>query len=409
MFLPFGDEPNAPQTPVMTYGLIALNIAVWVFICAPLAAQPATPQDPNLGAYLHSIGLDLWQGRAVRGVSAYDVWLYAHAFSPARFSMAALFTSLFLHAGWLHLLGNMLFLYIFGDNVEAHLGRIRYLAVYLTTGALGTLCYTVFRMQSELPIIGASGAISGILGCYFVWFPFNRVRVFMFFFLFIDVIMVPARIVLGFYLVIENIVPLLTQSQAGGGVAYGAHLGGFVAGAACADLWRRRQASLGHGPFHLKRVWAEYRKEQRRKEDRQDPNQPPRMPDELKADTLAGLVQQSQWQAAKALEASMLRVERARQTPETLLMLADGLTQEKQYAAALAVLQRLIVLYVDVEQTEFLARAHLRAGLIQWRGHKRAAAARAHLFTVLDLGADARLHEAATLALRDIDAASPPA
>jgi membrane associated rhomboid family serine protease len=402
MFLPFGDEPNAPQTPVMTYGLIALNIAVWVFVCAPLAHRPASPSDPQLAAYLHSIGLDLWQGRMVQGISAYDLWLYTHAFAPARFSFVALFTSLFLHAGWLHLLGNMLFLYIFGDNVEAHVGRARYLAIYLVTGALGTLCYTLFRMQSQVPIIGASGAISGILGCYFVWFPLNRVRVFMFFFVFIDVIMVPARIVLGLYLVLENIVPLLTEATTNGGTAYGAHLGGFVAGAAFADVWRRKQGSSGQGFVHPKHMWAQARPRKTASRYAQDPTQPPKLPDAAEQSPLAALVQQSRWQQAAALEASMLRVERARQAPETLLMLADGLTQNQQYQAALAVLQRVIVLYVDADKTEFLARAHLRAGLIQWRGLKSAAAARAHLLAVLDLAADARVHTAATLALQEI-------
>ena len=237
MFLPFGDEPNAPQTRVMTYGLIALNIAVWVFVCAPLAHQPASPNDPHLAAYLHSIGLDLWQGRMVQGISAYDVWLYTHAFAPARFSLATLFTSLFLHAGWLHLLGNMLFLYIFGDNVEAHLGRGLYLAVYLVTGAIGTLCYALFSPHSQGVVIGASGAICGIMGCYLVLYPHNRVRVFVFFVLFVDIVYVPARVVLSVWMVLGNLLPWLRHAS--GGIAYGAHVGGFAAGAGFAALHGR--------------------------------------------------------------------------------------------------------------------------------------------------------------------------
>jgi membrane associated rhomboid family serine protease len=168
-------------------------------------------------------------------ISAYDLFVFQHGFRPAEFSVQTLFTSMFLHGGWLHLAGNMLFLWIFGDNVEARLGRIGYLLSYLGTGAAATLFFTLFVLDSQVPLIGASGAISGVLGCYFIWFPRNQVKTFIFLFPFImTTVLIPARLVLGFYLVVDNLVPFLLAAGASGGVAHGAHIGGFVAGLALA-------------------------------------------------------------------------------------------------------------------------------------------------------------------------------
>ena len=142
--------------------------------------------------------------------SAYDLFVFRYGFRPAAPHVADLFYSLFLHAGLLHLAGNMLFLWIYGDNVEHRLGRLWYLLAYLGTGVAATLFHSVFDSATELPLVGASGAISGVLGFYYLWFPYNRVRLLVVFFPFlVDVIIVPARLVLGMFLIVDNLLPFL--------------------------------------------------------------------------------------------------------------------------------------------------------------------------------------------------------
>jgi len=142
-----------------------------------------------------------------------------------------LFTSMFLHGGFLHLLGNMLYLWIFGDNVEALLGHFRFLAFYVLSGLGACLTYIFFDSNSGIPMIGASGAISGVLGAYMVNYPGARVHVAVFLLFFIRVIRVPALIVLGLWFVIQVLNGLGSLGgQSTGGVAWFAHIGGFVIG-----------------------------------------------------------------------------------------------------------------------------------------------------------------------------------
>jgi membrane associated rhomboid family serine protease len=141
---------------------------------------------------------------------------------------STLITSMFLHGGWLHLGGNMLYLWIFGDNIERALGSVRYLIFYLVCGIVAGLAHIWFAGGSAIPSVGASGAISGVLGGYLVLFPHNRVRVLSR----MGVTSVPAIVVLGFWIVIQVISQAgsIAQTSEGGGVAYMAHIGGFVAG-----------------------------------------------------------------------------------------------------------------------------------------------------------------------------------
>ncbi len=232
MFFPISDTPNPAARPYVTWALILVNVAVFLVISLPATRQHVNLQDPELLAYLRSLGV---QGSVnvreiLTHVSAYDLLVYKYGFKPGRFSWADILTSLFLHGGLLHLAGNMLFLYIFGDNVENRLGRWRFLLVYLLCGVCACLFFAFFAATPEVPLIGASGAIFGVLGCYFLWFPRNRVRCFLLFFL----IYLPARLVLAFYLVIDNILPFLLSAGAADGVAHGAHIGGFFAGLAIA-------------------------------------------------------------------------------------------------------------------------------------------------------------------------------
>jgi membrane associated rhomboid family serine protease len=247
MFLPIGDSPNPPGKPWMTYGLMAVNILVYLALF-PLAYQAPSPEDPALVDYVTTIAqerqLSLGQARQLASqVSEYDLVVYRHGFRPAAPSAIDVLTSMFLHGGLMHLLGNMLFLWIYGDNVEHRLGRLAYLAVYLGTGAAAAFGDGLLRMGSSIPSVGASGAISGVLGLYFLWFPRNRVRVWVFLFpFFVDVIELRARIVLGFYVIAQNILPLLLTGGAGG-VSHGAHIGGFAAGLGAAFLIDRLSLS----------------------------------------------------------------------------------------------------------------------------------------------------------------------
>ncbi len=249
MFLPYGDTPNPPTTPYVNYLLIGINVAVFLFLSIPLSASRPDLHDPLLIDYLQAMGARGYVSaeQVLQRVSAYDLFVFRYGFRPAAASVVTLFTSMFLHGGWLHLAGNMLFLWIFGDNVEYRLGRLCYLLGYLATGAAATLFFALFVPGSQIPLVGASGAISGVLGCYFLWFPRNKVKTFVFLFpILMNTFYLPARLVLGFFLVIDNLVPFLINGGQGVGVAHGAHIGGFGAGLALAygaDLWLTRSRS----------------------------------------------------------------------------------------------------------------------------------------------------------------------
>ncbi len=187
MFFPLSDTPNPPGRPFATWLLMAINIGVYLLVTLPAMLGKVSLSDPLLLDYLQVLGL---QGQVTarevyQNLSAYDLLVFQYGFRPAEFSLISLFTSLFLHGGLMHLAGNMLFLYIFGDNVEYRLGRRRYLLTYFGCGIIATLFFALFVPGSQVPLIGASGAISGVLGCYFLWFPRNRVRCFLFFFPFL--------------------------------------------------------------------------------------------------------------------------------------------------------------------------------------------------------------------------------
>lgn len=240
MILPLGDAPNPRGVALFTCLLIAANVAVYLLISLPLGAQPVSPLDPAAIEYARALAprLGLDPDVLLARTTAYDLFVFAHGFRPVDPSLQALFFSMFLHGGFLHLFGNMLFLWIYGDNVEHRLGRVWFLLVYLGTGVAATLFHAAFDRTSVLPLVGASGAISGVLGCYFVWFPLNQVRLLVLIVpFFMQVFQVSSRLVLGMYLVMDNLLPfLVARAPASGGVAHGAHIGGFVAGLALAWL-----------------------------------------------------------------------------------------------------------------------------------------------------------------------------
>lgn len=166
------------------------------------------------------------------------------AFVPARFTEApvanapTLLTSMFMHGGWMHLIGNMLYLWIFGDNIESHFGHLLFVGFYVVSGIAATFAQFMISMDSTVPMLGASGAIAGVLGAYLLLFPKQRVRV-----LFNRrVLRLPALIVIGFWFLLQVLRSFLsfTETTGGGGVAYLAHVGGFIAGLALAFIFRER-------------------------------------------------------------------------------------------------------------------------------------------------------------------------
>ncbi len=214
---PIGDDNSGERSfPVVTYALIALNVLFFLV-------------ELNGG----------------------DSFIQQWSLVPRRFlanpagDFPTVFTSMFMHAGWIHLLGNMLYLWIFGDNVEDSFGHAKFLIFYLLCGIAATFAQLVFTATSSVPNLGASGAIAGVLGAYIVMFPRGQVRVMMG----RGIIPMPALVVIGFWIVLQFVsgIGSISQSAETGGVAYMAHIGGFIAGIVLTFIFRTigtRQATV---------------------------------------------------------------------------------------------------------------------------------------------------------------------
>ena len=237
VILPIGDAPNPKgYRPWVTWALMLANVGAYLIWTLPLGRQPVDPTAPAFVEYA------AWMQGQVPGLTLedlasfltrYDLFVFAHGYQPGRPALGDLLGSLFLHSGALHLAGNLLFLWIYGDNVEHRLGRLPFLGAYLGAGVAATWVHGAAAGASLTPLVGASGAISGLLGFYFVFFPKNHVRLVVLLpFLLWKPFLIPARLVLSAYIVLDNLIPILFQD--GDNVAHGAHLGGFVAGAVCA-------------------------------------------------------------------------------------------------------------------------------------------------------------------------------
>lgn len=239
MIFPVGDTPNPPRVPPGTRALIWINLLVFVLLTVPLAIQPAMPGEAGLEACLDAIEREagVAPGKAISGLSRWDLFVFRHGVRSGDLRFEDLLFAMFLHGNLLHLIANLLFLRIFGDNVEERMGTVAFLAAYVVTGLAAFLVHALVSPYRDLPALGASGAISGVLGLYFCWFPENRVRLVLWLGLLVQMVEVPARWVLGVLVVVDNALPLLLE-PAGPGIAYGAHLGGFLAGLAIAQLWR---------------------------------------------------------------------------------------------------------------------------------------------------------------------------
>jgi membrane associated rhomboid family serine protease len=231
--LPIGDENERGHGPALvTLAFIALNIAVFLLL------QGGGGPSGEEFTYGHAAvpyeitnGVDLVEPEEIT-VGGETVPIPQEP-GPSPIYLTLLW-SMFMHGGWLHLAGNMLFLWIFGDNVEHRIGHIPYLVFYVIAGLIASFAQILVDTGSVIPTLGASGAISGVLGAYLVMFPTNRVTVIMLRF----PMQVPAIVAIGLWAVLQVVSGFLVTEETGGGVAYMAHIGGFVAGVVAGLLFR---------------------------------------------------------------------------------------------------------------------------------------------------------------------------
>ena len=211
--IPLRDVIPSRTTPYVTIGLIAVNALVYLY--------EMTLGDTSLEEFILYFGL-----------------------VPAAFSWVAVLTSMFLHGGLLHVGGNMLFLWIFGDNVEDRMGHGRFVVFYLLCGAAAALAQTAMSPDSVVPMVGASGAVAGIMGAYFVLYPHSRIVTLIPLFVFFHVMEVPALVFLGLWFVLQFVsgvgsIAAATGGEPAGGIAFWAHVAGFVAGVSGVLVFRR--------------------------------------------------------------------------------------------------------------------------------------------------------------------------
>jgi rhomboid family protein len=220
---------NAPRDtfPLVTLLLICVNSLIFVYQFSLYMSSP-----PAAEAFVETYGaIPLRAAEALAG------------HYPLLEGVGPLFTSIFLHGGWFHLLGNMWFLWIFGDNIEDQLGHFPYLVFYLVCGLCASLAHFAANPESTLPSLGASGAIAGVMGAYMVRFPTARIVTLIWILFFVTTIEVPAVLMLFYWFALQFLsgAGSFGETSASGGVAWWAHIGGFVAGASLIWLWPRRR------------------------------------------------------------------------------------------------------------------------------------------------------------------------
>ena len=223
--IPIKDYPGPRRRmPWVTWGLIAVNVIIFLY---------EVSLGPNAPAFM--LAYSVVPVALVHGIPQTSLpGVPAHLpFQTPNPVYLTIITSMFLHAGWLHIGGNMLFLYIFGDNVEDRMGHFPYLAFYLFCGVIAGISQAVVTLNSSIPSLGASGAIAGVLAAYLVLFPWARVRTVIFIVIFFTIVTLPAFVLIGIWFLLQffdGVAALSNVQQGMGGVAYFAHIGGFVTG-----------------------------------------------------------------------------------------------------------------------------------------------------------------------------------
>jgi len=221
--IPFKDNIPSRRFPLVTILIIVVNVLAFM--------------------YELSLGRGLQRFMMTYGVVPALVAHWPQSDLPITAVVTPFFTSMFLHGGWLHLIGNMWYLWIFGDNVEDRLGHFGFLVFYLLSGLGAGIAHTILNFNTVVPSVGASGAIAGVLGAYVVSYPGARILTLVPFFIFWQVIEIPALIVLGFWFIMQffyGTASLATTSASQGGVAWWAHVGGFIIGIILIGLFPRK-------------------------------------------------------------------------------------------------------------------------------------------------------------------------
>jgi membrane associated rhomboid family serine protease len=220
MFFPFADDNPTERPPIATVAIIALNVVVFLY-------QLAMP-EPHATQFVFGYGMIpaivFGDARLPASIPTLDPWM-------------TVFSSMFLHGSIMHIFGNMLFMWVFGNNVEDAMGHVRFVLFYLLAGVAAALTQGLIDPNSEIPMIGASGAISGVLGAYLVLHPHAHIRVFIWILIFIRIVSLPAMLVLGIWFLFQ-VLNALMAAPGEGGVAWFAHIGGFIAGAGLVAFFR---------------------------------------------------------------------------------------------------------------------------------------------------------------------------
>lgn len=257
--IPVGDSPKSRSTPWVTYLFIAMNFAMWLRVLmlddSLPAARPEQQAQFAAQTQQHCYGLQV-------PPTELEEWYCRFSFQPHEFFDNArdelefpvasrteiwlsIVVAMFMHAGWVHILGNMLYLWVFGDNVEDRFGHIGFILFYLAGGIFAFLAQALIDTQSVVPIVGASGAVAGVLGAYIVMYPRATVSVIIPFFILVFIpLPIPALLMIGFWF-LQNLfagaLSIVNETDVGGGVAFFAHIGGFVFGMLAAMLLGRRR------------------------------------------------------------------------------------------------------------------------------------------------------------------------
>ncbi len=239
---PIRDDNPQLRTPYATYGLIALNVLAWLLLQGygmnPTLSESVCNFGLVPGELLQTVpaGTTLQTGPNTVCVISSPAWL-------------TVITSMFMHGSWMHIIGNMWFLWIFGDNVEDSMGSVKFIIFYLLCGAGAAGLQIASDLESTIPMVGASGAIGGVMGAYILLYPRVHVHMFIFLGFFATTVAIPAMLMLGYWFILQLVSGFTSIGSSGGGVAFWAHVGGFAAGAILVLLFKDQELLDKH-PYH---------------------------------------------------------------------------------------------------------------------------------------------------------------
>ena len=240
---PLRDDNPTELFPFVTILIIAANVLVWLLVQGAGAPEP----------FLNSLcAYGLIPGEVTGSVLPGDtVSLGDASCTIGGLGTLTVLSSMFMHGGWMHLIGNMWFLWVFGNNIEDSMGHLRYIIFYLLCGVLASVAHIMFGPDSTIPTVGASGAISGIMGAYMVLYPKVRVQTLLIIIIYIRVIPLPAWVLLAYWFFLQVVGGSVALGGSGGGVAFWAHVGGFAAGVALVKLFEKRKLVTAKRAGHV--------------------------------------------------------------------------------------------------------------------------------------------------------------